>query len=156
MRLCKKHGRESGVLRFFYISKFQIMYVEFRAYPTHNGEWDMNPETEGKVNELLPHVDEYITASSMSGEDEKGEYMCYCYGEDYFYAEDGTTELDGDERNAAENENHADVLSAYIALYPLVGKEIIDLWINDGSQFGRRPLLETAQSELDGISILLS
>ena len=62
----------------------------------------------------------------------------------------------GDELDAAENENHAEVLSAYIALYPLVGKEIIDLWINDGSQFGRRPLLETAQSELDSISILLS
>lgn len=132
------------------------MYVEFLAYTTQNGKWDMNPETLRKVNELLPHIDEYITASPMSGEDETGEYMCYCYGEDDFYAEDGTTELDGDELDAAKNENHADVLSAYIALYPLVGKEIIDLWINDGSQFGRRPLLETAQSELDDISILLS
>ena len=58
--------------------------------------------------------------------------------------------------DAAENENHADVLSAYIALYPLVGKEIIDLWINDGSQFGRRPALETAQAELEQVSLLLS
>ncbi len=132
------------------------MYVEFQAYTTQNGSWDMNPETQARIAELLPHIDEFITASPMSGEDDGGEYMCYCYGEDDFYAEDGTTELDGDELDAAENKNHADVLSAYIALYPLVGKEIIDLWINDGSEFGRRPLLETAQSELDGISILLS
>lgn len=132
------------------------MYVEFLAYTTQNGEWEMNPETGRRVKKLLPHVDEYITASTMSGEDEKGQYMCYCYGEDDFYAEDLTTELEGNELDAAENKNHVDVLSAYIALYPLVGKEIIDLWINDGGQFGRRPLLETAQSELDSISILLS
>lgn len=125
------------------------MYVEFQAYTTQNGEWKMNTETAKKVEEALPHVDEFITASAMSGEDENGQYMCYCYGEDDFYAEDGTTELDGDELDTAENENHADVLSAYIALYPLVGKEIIDLWINDGSQFGRRPALETAQAELE-------
>lgn len=149
-------GGKAGFYDFFYLLKVKTMYVEFLAYTTQNGEWDMDHETEQKVNELLPHVGEWITASRMSGEDEKGEYMCYCYGEDDFYAEDGTTELGGDELDAAENENHAEVLSAYIALYPLVGKEIIDLWINDGSQLGRRPLLETAQSELDSISILLS
>ena len=132
------------------------MYVEFLAYTTQNGEWDMDHETEQKVNELLPHVGEWITASRMSGEDEKGEYMCYCYGEDNFYAEDGLTELDGDELELAENENYADVLVAYIALLPLVGEGIIDLWINDGSQFGRRPSLEKAQAELQEATLLLS
>ena len=132
------------------------MYVEFQAYTTQNGEWEMNPETEKQINELLPHIDEFITACMMSGEDENGEYMCYCYGEDDFYAEDGTTELHGEELEEAENFNHADVLSAYIALFPLVGNGVIDLWINDGSQFGRRPSLESAQQELEYVSALLS
>ena len=132
------------------------MYTEFQAYTTQNGSWEMNPETEKKIKELFSYVDEFITASPMSGEDEGGEYMCYCYGEDNFYAEDGLTELDGDELELAENENYADVLVAYIALLPLVGEGIIDLWINDVSQFGRRPSLEKAQAELQEATLLLS
>lgn len=129
------------------------MYVEFQAHTKQDGSWEMHPDLEKKIYETIPSgiVDEFITASPMSGEDENGEYMCYCYGTDSFFEDDGITELEGTDLEAEENAIETNVISIYIALFPLVGKEIIDLWINDGSQFGWRPSIESAQEKLQSI-----
>lgn len=128
------------------------MYIEFTAYCGEN--WKMNPETAKKIAELLPNIDSWITYSLQGGEDERGEYMCYCYGEEDFFAEDGLTELHGEELEQAENYNYIDILEAYIALKPLEGQEIIKVWINDGRQ--RRPTIDSAKKELENISVVLS
>ena len=122
------------------------MYVEFTAYC--NEDWYMNPESLEEISKLLPFAD-WVTDSGSGGEDESGrKYMCYCIGEDEFYAEDGTTELEGDELEDAEKSNEIEIFETYLRLLPLEGTHILSIWINEGGQFGRHYTEDYAKDRL--------
>jgi len=122
------------------------MYLDFRVYT--NSEGEIATDLLQKINTLCPDIDT-STGGSNPDEDEKGESNEFWYGEDTFYAEDGTTELEGDELEEAEKSNEAEVLQMYLSLLPLQkAGEIISLWISDGSQFGWWPTKEAAEKRL--------
>ncbi len=130
------------------------MYVEFTAYCDE--DWDMNPESLEEISKLIPYAD-WVTDSGSGGEDESGrQYMCYCIGEDDFYAEDGTTELEGDELEVAENSNEIEVFETYLTLLPLEGTHILSIWINEGGQFGKYYTEEDARTRLSELSSTIS
>jgi hypothetical protein len=131
---------------FHLIKVKEKMYCEFTAYCDQN--WNINPESLAAISAVLPYAD-WVTDSGSGGEDESGrQYMCYCIGEDDFYAVDGTTELEGEELDEAEKSNEIEVFEAYLKLLPLEGTYILYIWINDGGQFGKYYTEEYARKRL--------
>lgn len=130
------------------------MYVEFTAYCTE--DWDMNPESLDEISKLLPYAD-WVTDSGSGGEDESGrQYMCYCIGEDSFYAEDGITELEGEALEEAELHNEIEVFEIYLKLLPLEGIHILSIWVNDGGQFGKHYTEDYVRARLAELSSSVS
>jgi len=122
------------------------MYVEFTAYCDE--KWDMNPEALEAITAVLPYAD-WVTDSGSGGEDEDGkQYMCYCIGEDSFYAEDGETELEGEELENEQLHNEIEVFETYLKLLPFEGIHIFSIWINDGGQFGKHYAEDYARDRL--------